>query len=419
MRELSAMSLLLFATFATAGLGTGLTEDAKLSLSNIMPALFVLFGTLPFLAGRRHVRKDVIGLLLFFNISCALSFLVFLVRFGWSPNFPVLFFQDVEIVFCILLVLHARQSWDEFEAVVRAGVYAAAFVALFSGWREHNDPNDFVRFGMDDKSQGSVFLCCLAYLLIRFFRKPLDCALGLGLFVVSFLTVSRLPVLFAPAIMSALIGRSRFGRVLGPALVAGLATTLVVYGDAVAKVFVVLDRLSSVQQVSGSDSTFAHLLLVQIAAAIKFSDPWALVLGIGPGNFSKALVTFAPPQTAEIARVDPLLMADAALGRAPLHSAVMQMLLDYNIVVFVILLYALSHAAIYLIRRRIYMDSLFFLCLLLAASFYSLHNKPYFFLLTTTIALFAVQRARALQGSDQGAVEVGRARSGLRAAGPS
>jgi hypothetical protein len=240
---------------------------------------------------------------------------------------------------------------------------------------------------MDDKSHASVLMCCEAYILIRFFGGTVDRIVGVGLYVATYLTISRLPVFFLPAILLALMRGSRYAAlvtVIGTCVVAVLVVTL---GDALKTIFVVYDRLSSVDTVTRSDSTAAHLLLLKSALEIKFSDPWAFLFGIGPGNFSKALTSF-PVSVADIEALDPQLVAFAREGRAPLHSMPMQILLDYSFVVFLLFVFYAMRTFRYLVRRGNLVDTTFFIGFLASATFYSLHNKPYFYLIVTTVALF-------------------------------
>jgi hypothetical protein len=141
-------------------------------------------------------------------------------------------------------------------------------------------------------------------------------------------------------------------------------------------------------------------VLLKTALEIKFSDPWAFLFGIGPGNFSKALTSF-PVSVAEIEALDPQLVAFAREGRAPLHSMPMQILLDYTPVVFLAFTFCMLRAFRFLVRRRNLADLTFFLGFLLASTFYSLHNKPYFYLVVTTAAWLISQAGRSAEEADR------------------
>jgi hypothetical protein len=388
MHRATLLAALLVLNFMTASMGLPLTgEGGKFSGSNIMPVVFVLVAGVLFFSRRNTIDRQVVQALLAFNVACCLSFLIFLVRYAWDPNFAVLLFQDAELVFCMLLWWFAQENPAEFRSAVHAGIFWSVPVVAVFAWYDAHTSQPWMSFGMDDKSHASVLMSCEAYILIRFFGGTLDRIVGVGLYVATYLTISRLPVFFLPTILLALMRGSRYAAVItivGTCVVAVLVVTL---GDVLKTIFVVYDRLSSVDTVTRSDSTAAHLLLLKSALEIKFSDPWAFVFGIGPGNFSKALTSF-PVSVADIEALDPQLVAFAREGRAPLHSMPMQILLDYSFVVFLLFVFYVMRTFRFLVRRRNLVDITFFIGFLAAGTFYSLHNKPYFYLIVTTVALF-------------------------------
>ncbi|MGH8208494.1 MAG: hypothetical protein ACRETD_06405 [Steroidobacteraceae bacterium] len=402
MRKTTLLAILVVLNFMTAGMGLPLTgEDGKLSGSNIMPVVFTLVAGLFFFSARTTVDRRLIRFLLAFNVACCASFLIFLLRYAWDPNFAVLFFQDVEIVFCLLLWWFGQESPVEFRSAVRTGIFWSLPVVAAFAWHDTHGVAPWISFGMDDKSQAVVLMSCEAYILIRFFGGTLDRIIGVGLYVATYLTISRMPVFFLPPILLALMRGSRYAAaitVLGTCVVAVLVVTL---GDALKTVFIVYDRLSSFDTVTNSDSTAAHLVLLKTALQIKFSDPWAFLFGIGPGNFSKALTSF-PVSLAPIEALDPQLVAFAREGRAPLHSMPMQILLDYSFVAFLLFSFYLLRALRYLLRRRNLPDIAFFTGFLGASTFYSLHNKPYFYLVVTSIALLVVHSYQPVTQSGRG-----------------
>jgi len=105
MRRVSGFGILAFANFATCGLGQSfMGEQGKLSISNLGPLAFILFAAPCFLADVKTIRKQTVAFFLLFNACALVSFALFMFRFGWTPNVPVLGFQDVEIIFMLLLV---------------------------------------------------------------------------------------------------------------------------------------------------------------------------------------------------------------------------------------------------------------------------------------------------------------------------
>ena len=397
MRNATLLGFLLVLNFMTASMGLPLLgEGGKFSASNVMPVVFVLTAGLLFFSARQHVDRRLVAAFLAFNLACCLSFVIFLLRYAWDPNFPVLFFQDVEVLFCMLLWWFARENPDEFRSAVHTGIYCSIPVYLAFAFYDRHTEALWFSFGMDDKSHSAVLMSCEAYVLIRFFGGKLDRLVAVGLYVATYLTISRLPVFFLPAIILASMRGSRYAPAVTIVATVVAVVLVITLGDTLRTVFAVYDRLSSVETVTGSDSTTAHVLLLETALKIKFSDPWAFVFGIGPGNFSKALGSF-PVSAAQIEAIDPQLVAFAREGRAPLHSMPLQMLLDYAFVVFLLFVYSVLWALRWLLRRKVLPDTVFFLGFMAAATFYSLHNKPYFYLVVITVAVLMAQAAHKHQ----------------------
>jgi len=398
------MGMLALANFATVGLGQSLVGDIKLSASNLGPVLFIAIAAPCFLAAVKAAHKNVIALLLFFNVCALASFAIFMFRFGWDPNLPVLFFQDVEILFVLLLVWYARSSYEEFFAVVKLGTICSVALSIAYGISQFgNNKIGIMVFSMDDKSQAGVLFCCQAYILLRFFDGFVARLVAAALVAMSMMTLSRLPAVFLPLFLITISVRTRYGFLLAATTIVGIVTAFVTFGDALTQLFKVLDRLSSVGQVAGDQATSAHLLLIKSALEMKFSDFWAFFFGTGPGNFSKALTSF-PIDIHELESLDPALVADARVGKAPMHSTPVSLLLDYNLVVFGLLVYLGLRAMRFLARTRHYLDLLFFATLFGASMFYSLHNKPYFFLAIATVTVGTLGRAGEEEADARGAL---------------
>jgi len=238
-----------------------------------------------------------------------------------------------------------------------------------------------------------VLFCCQAFVLIRYYGRLLDHVLAGALMVFSFMTLSRLPVAFLPVIFLAVGLRSKFGAVAATLGVFGVVAAFLIVGDALSAIFRVIDRISSVDAVAGDDATSAHVLLLEQALLMKFTDLTTFIFGAGPGSFSKALISFPLAHT-QLDSIDPQLVSEARLGRAPMHSTPISMLLDYNIVIFCMLGYLLMRGLRQLLKWRAYLEIMFFGTLLAASVFYSLHNKPYLYLMVATIALLTQLRTQ-------------------------
>ncbi|MEJ0100730.1 MAG: hypothetical protein WDO12_13905 [Pseudomonadota bacterium] len=386
--------VLIVANFVTAGIGTALPGLEKLSLSNLLPMLFVaVFGTL-FLASRETMPRKLAAFLLAFNASVLLSFTIFMLRDQWSPNLVVLFFQDVELLFCLLLCWYERDDPAAFRDAVKIGLYAVPLVAGIYGLQELRDGIVLMKFGMDDKSHAAILLSMASFLLIRFHSGIASRVVAIALLLMALMTASRLPVLFVPAVTLALVVRSRHRGAVLLSLGLSLILLLHYYGDILLRTFTVAQRLASVQAISGEDSTSSHIKLIQAAWEMKISDPWYFLFGIGPSNFSKAL-TSAPDLLDRVAALDPTLVVAAMKGQAPVHSTQMAIFLDYPIWIFVLYFLCLLKVVQYLAARRQYTDMLFVAALLGSSAFYTLHNKPYFFLCVTCYGLLLLREPAA------------------------
>jgi len=394
MRRVSAFGLLAFANFATCGLGQSfLGEEGKLSMSNLGPLAFVIFAAPCFLADVKTIRKPTVAFFLLFNVCALVSFALFMFRFGWMPNAPVLGFQDVEFIFMLLLVWYARRNYEEFFAVAKAGIFCCALLAIWYGVSQFRNPGgaklNIIIFSMDDKSHAAVLFCCLSYIVLRYYDGWFARLLSGGLFAMSMMTLSRLPIVFLPVLLITLSKRTRYGWMVATATVCVVAAAFIAFGDALTLIFKAVDRLTSVNQVAGDNATAAHLLLIKSALEMKFGDLGAFFFGTGPGNFSKALTSF-PIDIHELQAIDPALVDDARVGRAPMHSTPVSFLLDYNIVVVGVLVFMALRAIRYLVKARRNLELMFFATLFVASMFYSVHNKPYFYLAIVTIAIAVV-----------------------------
>ena len=387
------MGLFVTLNFATVSVGVSFSGgEGKFSLSNFGPVLFVAAALL--LARDLKVPRTVVLSLLVFNVCALGSYFFFLTTLGWSPNFVVLAFQNVELAFAWLLFAFAISRRQEFVSCVRLGIYLSLPVLAYFVAQDIAQGRLSFYFGMDDKSHASVILCCESFILIRYLRKPSDHIVALTLYVLSFLTVSRLPVFFAPALF--LAGFQATGPGLARQILI-LAIGLILFvlmlnGEIIIKTFVVFDRLSSVAAVAGEGSTSAHLLLIKKACEIKLANAVSFFIGIGPGNFSKALIDF-PVSIFDINAVDPSVVPYALEGRAPLHSTPFSFLIDYNFIVLAGLGVTLCKGLSKLVTKALWPELLIAIGFIGASTFYSFHNKPYFFLFVASfIALITVSQ---------------------------
>lgn len=386
MRRISLMGILVWANFATVGLGKYIDgENGKLAISNIPPVMFLLVALPSFLIVRKAIPRGLVGFLLAFNALSWLSFLIFTIKYGWPPNFPVLLFQETEIIFSFLLVWYARTHFDEFSTVARWGTFCSVLISSWYGIQQITVAGAlFLLFGMDDKSQAAVLFCCQAFFLVRYFGRPLDMAFAGVLILWSLFSLSRLPFLFLPVIFLAVAKRSPATAAAATLAAFGALGALFSTGVSLNQVFKIFDRIQSIEAVASDSSNSAHLLLLKSAMQIKFNDAFAFFAGTGPGNFARALTSSTISKT-ELEAVDPVLIQMARVNRAPMHSTPLSALLDYSIPIFLVLTFLLFKAFRYLARSGHHIEFFFFATLFVASMFYSIHNKPYVFLITAAI----------------------------------
>jgi hypothetical protein len=401
MRKMSIMGFLVGVNFATVGLGQYIDgENGKLAISNISPVLFLMFALPSFLLARRAVPRQLLAFLLCFNALAWLSFMIFTFKYGWPPNFPVLYFQEIEIVFSFLLIWWGRSHFAEFVDAARWGTICSVLISSWYGFQQITVVGAlFLLFGMDDKSQAAVLFCCQAFFLVRYFGRPLDLTAAAILLLWSLFSLSRLPILFLPVIFIAVAQRSPFIATASAAAAIGTVVAIFSSGVSVDQVFKIIDRVQSIEAIAADSSNSAHLLLFESGLQIKFMDPYAFFAGIGPGNFARALTSF-PISKAELEAVDPILIEKARVNRAPLHSTPLSALLDFSLPVFLVLAYLLAKSFRHLARSGLHVELLFFLTLFTASIFYSIHNKPYVFLLCAAMVVMFDSRKNAINRPD-------------------
>lgn len=258
------------------------------------------------------------------------------------------------------------------------------------------------RLGFDDKSHASVMACFLAFAALRFLNTQRRLLYALAFFTISLLTISRLPFIFAPAFVIALLLEYRRVRatartawqVYSAHLVIGaIAIAPIVLAQRVGDLFTVFGRVLSPG--SNTDaSTRAHLLLLDYAAQLKIENFWNFLFGVTPGGFSGVAVR-SRIDLREYAAVDPPGWRKFAVGEAPMHSSLGSILLEFPLWVALVYLGLAVWALITLLRRREYIIALLLVSFLMATSVYSSHNELYFYVVWTAAIAMALRRGSA------------------------
>ncbi|MEV0892139.1 hypothetical protein [Promicromonospora sp. NPDC050262] len=255
------------------------------------------------------------------------------------------------------------------------------------------------RLGFDDKSHAAVALCFLSFASLRFLRTPLRIIISLAFFVISLLTISRLPYLFTPAYLIAFVLEYRRIRsyavqawqvygvhlVLLTAVCAPVVVTVRAghYFDSFRRVFEQNDVTNR--------SNDAHLLLLGYAGQVKVENVWNFLLGVTPGGFSG--VTYrSDVDVGEFAVADPAGFRKFVTGEAPMHSTVGSVILEFPLWIALVFLALVVVTFIRLARRRETAMWLYAASLLGASVFYSSHNEVHY--IASWTALIAVAFSR-------------------------
>lgn len=255
------------------------------------------------------------------------------------------------------------------------------------------------RLGFDDKSHASVALCFLAFATLRFSRSPLRIIGSLAFFVISLLTISRLPYLFAPAYLVAFV--LEYQRIRSHAVHAWqvYGTHLLLLTAVTAPVVIAVragDYFGSFRRMFEQDdvtsrSTDAHLLLLDYAGQLKVDSVPNLLLGVTPGGFSE--VTYrSGMDVSELAAIDPSAFEKFVLGEAPMHSAVGSVVLELPLWVALLFLALSVVTFVRLVRRRETVMWLYAGSLAVACLFYSSHNEVHYLVSWTALIALAFSR---------------------------
>nr|BFF20235.1 hypothetical protein GCM10025730_37560 [Promicromonospora thailandica] len=262
------------------------------------------------------------------------------------------------------------------------------------------------RLGFDDKSHASVALCFLAFATLRFSRSPLRIITSLVFFVVSLLTISRLPYLFAPTYLLAFVLEYRNIRARAAHAWQVYGAHLLLLAAVAAPVVIAVragDYFDSFRRLVESDdvtgrSTDAHLLLLQYAAELKIDSVANLLLGVTPGGFSE--VTYRSGiDVSELAVTDPAAFEKFVLGDAPMHSAVGSVALEFPLWVALLFLTVSVVTFVRLVQRREAVLWLYAAPLAVACLFYSSHNEVHHLVSWTVLIAAAFSRPPLSRGS--------------------
>jgi hypothetical protein len=318
--------------------------------------------------------------------------------YGYSIQWQYSLFYGLTLIWVLALIQLCRAP-EQAAAVLRAAQVAIPFIAVYLASMLALDlatGDDRRRLGFDDKSHASVYACVLAFAALRVLKTPWRLLIALALFVVSLLTISRLPFIFAPGFLIAFFIEYRKVRheaksaigVFGVhlLLIGAVAAPIALAGNA-AEFFLSFDRVFS----SGGRtdaSTQAHLLLLQYAAELKFDNLANLLFGVTPGGFASVVVQSGIDVSA-FAATDPRGYTRLLEGVAPMHSSTGTILLEFPLWIGLAYLGLMGWCVIKLFKVRETVMALMLGCLFIATTFYSSVTELYFSM-AIVLALAAV-----------------------------
>lgn len=385
------------------GMLLGMKLTGRFAISNVaqLAGTFLLFLAFP----RLLHPKDLVLLGLGLG-SVAIAGVAASVQYDYtaSPFHTGYFLLAVLYLVGIYRACHERSAGPAFAEGVRRAVPLSLVTLLTAYALEVAQGVRFPTLGFDDKSHGSVAACFLAFAALRFGRGPYRIVLALALFGIALITPSRLPYMFAPFFLLALViayrqmrgnARAAWQVYISHLVLATAFLAPLVVGFLAGNRF--SDGLNRVLADDGAAaaSTESHLDLLLAGAQLKVENIWNVVFGITPGGFAGVLY-----RSDIDLRLFRLPFTAIAEGTAPMHSSLGSILLEFPLWVAAGFVLLAVHTFVRLLRRRELMFASFFLALLIATTFYSSHNELFFVMCLATAVMLAYSPERDLPRQD-------------------
>ncbi|WP_022894017.1 hypothetical protein [Agromyces subbeticus] len=382
----------------------------RFALSNVaqIVAVVVLFASLP----RLLRARDVMFLLLGFA-GVLLAAVLVSNEYGYrlAPEFSA--YYGLAALW-LLGIYRACRTYDAGAAVAQGFRWAIPFALVYLLLQlglDLSGGTDRRRLGFDDKSHASVYASFLAFAALRFLPGRARLLVSLVFLIVAFLTISRLPFVFAPVYVLAFLVEYRKVRAeartplevyFAHLTLAGTVLTPLVLAAQAAGLFRSFDRFFGSGEFTNA-STTAHLLLLQYAAQLKIDTVGNMLFGITPGGFAGVL-SRSDIDVGQFAMTDPPGYEKLLEGTAPMHSSLGSIVLEFPLWVSVAYLVLVAWAFLRLYRNREWVMLCFLTGFFAATIFYSSQTELYFCVAWTSI--IAVAAASVPTPSDSG----GRAR---------
>ena len=370
---------------ATVGSLLSTKIGGRFALSNVaqIVALILLLRSAPGLLRRNDVAAMLIALASVLVAAVAMSSI-----YGYAVAFQhVLFFLlAAAYLFAVYRACADRGMAAQIHRGLQIAIPIALVILCLMLALDLGTGQAKRRLGFDDKSHASVMCCFLAFASLRFLRSPQRLLVACAFFALSLLTISRLPFVFLPAFLLAVLIEYRSIRraatsawqvFLAHVAIGSVVAAPFLMARQIGDLFSVFDRVLSPGSTTEA-STQAHLLLLEYAARLKIENPWNFLFGVTPGGFSGVTIR-SDVDVSAYAAVDPPGWEKFAVGDAPMHSSLGSILLEFPLWVAIGYLVLVMWTFVRLLRAREYVMVLFLVGLIAATTVYSSHNELYFY----------------------------------------
>ncbi|MGI9822620.1 hypothetical protein [Agromyces sp. Marseille-Q5079] len=369
--------------------------DGRFAVSNgaQILALIVLFASVPKLLRSRDIIFLFLGLA---GVLLAAVLVSNSYNYRIAPEFTAYY---ALVAIWLVAVYRATKEHGATDALTRGFRWAIPIALVYLVIQlgiDLGSGTDRRRLGFDDKSHASVYACFLAFASLRFLRGRLRLVISLAFFVMAFLTISRLPFVFAPVYVLAFLVEYRKVRAeartpldvyFAHLTLAGTILTPLVLAARAAGFFRSFERVFDSGDFTNA-STTAHLLLIQYAVELKLENLGNFLLGITPGGFAGVLYR-SRIDVSQFASTDPPGYEKMMEGTAPMHSSLGSILLEFPIWVSVLYLVLVGWAVVRLYRNREWVMLWFLIGFFAATLFYSSQTELYFCVAWTGIIAVA------------------------------
>ncbi|WP_316801211.1 hypothetical protein [Pedobacter frigidisoli] len=353
--------------------------EGKLAISNLVQVM-----TIVSLISAGFLRLFDLKILFMFFF---LTFIGILNSF-FCYNFPgkplVIVFMLFSVAFLLLSYRFLTNCVSQklFESTVRYLILLSVPIYLILGYLDYKEGLTMISYGMDDKSHATIILCFCSFISLTVFKKG---AYLLSFFFIflSIFTTSRLTVVFFPFLIFAMFYKIK--RDSGIKMMVFVALFLLV--PAVVYLIIILlknsDSFLLFQRVSSSDSinddsSSAHSMLIAKGIELKLESWNNFLFGISPGAFSDVLIR-SDIDYSKIESIDPQFIQFARLGKAPVHSTHIAFFSEYSLPIFIFYVFGIFRITKELYLNKLFIDLLFWFGFLASITFYSSHNKMYFY----------------------------------------